>query len=571
MTIRAPTIVPCLRHLAPCWRTLGLLGLLWALTLTPVRPPGAAWWECALALGVLLGARGVLQRGVAPILGGSGESLRLTDTFVTLAALSGCCVSFLLVALEACGRLPSMLRDPRGGPTLLCAAAGTAVAVRHLVTHARRSSTALLDSSASPEPEVSSPGAWALPTVLFAGAALSALTALMWATPLGLLETTATGMAILVAVSPESVRVLRDYRRLALRQVRSMVGHSSVEPDLQAAARVDWVLFERSGVLTTGEHRVAGVHTLQPGVEREDVLHFTALAEYGVNHPIRDAILRSYHSHNRTVARVKTADLVEERGVRANHQGRELLVGNLQLFREAGWDAAKLAILAQNVRLWATRGETVIFAAFGGELVGALSLLDPLREGACATLEELRRLGVEPAVQSGDAPESVTTLLGEVPGLEIHAGLAPGEDRALITKRQQEGRHVAKVTRCARGTPNDAICLDWGAAHPAANVDSDVSEDEDSEDPLPDPARSLHFPVEHLGDLVLFFSMARRVSRGERRARTVLVLYHLLLVPLVAGALLPGLGAATLPAVAAAAGGLLPRLVRSLLPGEPQG
>ena len=204
------------------------------------------------------------------------------------------------------------------------------------------------------------------------------------------------------------------------------------------AAKVSWMLFERSGVLTDGEPRVTAVHTLQPAVEREDVLHFTALAEYGVTHPIRDAILRSYHSQNRTVARVKAADLIEERGVRATHQGRELLVGNLQLFREAGWEPEKLELMAEKVTEWSGEGETVIFAAFGGELVGALCLLDPLRPEAASLLAALGDIGVQAAVHSGDAPESVNALLADGSVRAIPDTIELSVWRALATRAGRE-------------------------------------------------------------------------------------------------------------------------------------
>jgi cation transport ATPase len=516
--------------------SVGPLVLLWAIESSTYRFSNAPLLEGVLTAAVFFFGHRVLIRGFRSLL----IDLRPThDAATALGAAVGFGISFLLSALHAAGKLPGSLADPRGGPLLLFAPAATLLAARAAGRDLARPGLAAL-------PEGTRPNAWtrAAGACTLGAVALALGLAIPWTVVSGnIVEACKVIMALLAALSLDLIPFVRGTIR-SLAGAPTAVGPAIPWSVVERAAGADTVLFERGGVLTAGQPEVDCVHPIEGEWRREDILHLAAVAEYGIQHQIRDAVLRGYKANLRTVPNIKGIRYLPGRGVRASYQGRELCLGNLRLFREAGWPRDTLELLQEKSRQWSPAGETVLFISLGVELVGAISLRDSLRPDGQEAIEGLIAMGLKPAVLSGDTQESLQGLLAALPSLEIHGGVLPEERVPLLKKWRKEGRKVIAVgtnaflATCGRAAD---ICLRWSGADPAGAA---TGREGGEADPVP--------AIRSLLDIPTLISRARHLVARENQALAFAAGYQTLMMVVLTGALHPWLGIAPSPEIAAA-------------------
>lgn len=211
---------------------------------------------------------------------------------------------------------------------------------------------------------------------------------------------------------------------------------------LEAAHRVDTVMFDKTGTLTRGEPVVTD--WLSVDGNGDEALGEIAAAESGSSHPLAQAIVAEAKRRGIEVA-ADTAELVTARaglGLEARIRGRELRIGKPSWFKD---EALLDADWREKVERLAEQGKTVVIAAVEGRLMGVLAIADEEKEGAAAAVGELRALGLEPVMVTGDHRRAARNIADRV-GLErVEAGLLPNDKEALIRAAQEGGSRVAMV------------------------------------------------------------------------------------------------------------------------------
>jgi Cu2+-exporting ATPase len=239
-------------------------------------------------------------------------------------------------------------------------------------------------------------------------------------------------IALSTAVSAKAGILVKD--RLALERMRL----------------VDTVLFDKTGTLTKGAHVVTGVAS--SGVVDEDgALRLAAAVEADSEHPLARAIVAAAAQRG-AVPRAAEFRAITGRGVEATIEGTPYAVGGPALLRER--HLAVPTSLSGAVESWAQRGAAVLYLARDSEVLAAFALEDEIRPEARAAVDELRRLGVDVAMITGDArqvAEAVGRDLGiEEPGQgrdrrRVFAEVLPEDKDQAVGQLQADGRRVAMV------------------------------------------------------------------------------------------------------------------------------
>jgi len=196
---------------------------------------------------------------------------------------------------------------------------------------------------------------------------------------------------------------------------------------LEAAARVRLVAFDKTGTLTTGKPRVRDIVEIAGGT-----LQAAATAEHLSEHPIAVAVVAEARARRIVPEEVSLFRAVPGRGVRARTGGEEILAGSPRFLAEEGIDVSALD----------ARGGTTLAVARAGRLLGAIVVEDSLRESSRGAVQDLRALGVDVAMLTGDSPEAARAIAAEAGIGEFHAELLP--ERKLAWLRAQ-GRGTAMV------------------------------------------------------------------------------------------------------------------------------
>jgi Cd2+/Zn2+-exporting ATPase len=179
---------------------------------------------------------------------------------------------------------------------------------------------------------------------------------------------------------------------------------------LDALARVDRVVFDKTGTVTTGSFTVTAVHAAT-GTSVERLLSVAGSAESRSTHPLARAILHEASRRRLVMAGTDHGSEFREhpgRGVAALVGGQSVVVGNEELMALEGVKVPGLAI--------APIGSTVAHVAVGKTYAGWIAAGDMTRPESPAALAELRGLGVgRLSILTGDArgpAEAVASSLG---------------------------------------------------------------------------------------------------------------------------------------------------------------
>ncbi len=213
---------------------------------------------------------------------------------------------------------------------------------------------------------------------------------------------------------------------------------------LERAHRLDTIVLDKTGTVTTGRPAVAEILTFA-GTER-DLLALAAAAQTGSEHPIARAVLAR-------AADLALPPLEEFRsrpglGLLARVGGRRVAIGNRRLMAEAG--ASIEAVEAGEARAAAleTRGATVVWVATldpAPACIGAFAIEDPIKPTAAAAVRRLHAIGVETVLLSGDHERTVAAVAAALGIRRVFAGVVPAEKAEHVRRLQAEGHRVGMV------------------------------------------------------------------------------------------------------------------------------
>lgn len=202
--------------------------------------------------------------------------------------------------------------------------------------------------------------------------------------------------------------------------------------------RLNMVVFDKTGTITEGKPGVVEVFTVGD-FDRERLLRLASAAESGSEHPLARA-LAGYRGSEK----VKDFRAVRGGGVAAKVDGVSVLVGSARFLEESGVDLAPLEAIS---RSWEGQARTVLRVALDGRAVGAIALSDSVKPHAREAIEQIRRLGAEVYLLTGDNPETASAIGAEI-GLDpshVFASVLPDGKAAKLAELKGKGGRVAMV------------------------------------------------------------------------------------------------------------------------------
>ncbi len=212
---------------------------------------------------------------------------------------------------------------------------------------------------------------------------------------------------------------------------------------LELAHRVDTVVFDKTGTLTAGRPAVTTVVTAAGWTERE-LLDVAASLEAGSEHPLGAAIVARARLDELGFRPVTGFVASPGYGIEGMVDGRSVVAGTARLLMDRGIDAAPLEAAATTV---ATDGRTPVWIAVDGVAAGVVAISDPVKPEARLAVAELRAVGLDVWLVSGDHEATASAVAAQVgiPPERVRAGVLPADKEAAIAALQADGRVVAMV------------------------------------------------------------------------------------------------------------------------------
>ena len=211
---------------------------------------------------------------------------------------------------------------------------------------------------------------------------------------------------------------------------------------LERSKRIDTVVFDKTGTLTMGRMAVTDV-VPAPGVDADVLLRRAAAAEAGSEHPVGRAVVERARADGPAPLLATDFAGVAGHGVRATVDGVTVVVGRRALLADAGF-AIPSDVEAHTARLEA-EGKTAVLVGWSGEARGALAVADTVKPNAGAVVSELRAMGIDCVMITGDNRPTAEAIAAQVGIERLVAEVLPQDKVAEVRRLQAEGRVVAMV------------------------------------------------------------------------------------------------------------------------------
>jgi Cu2+-exporting ATPase len=301
---------------------------------------------------------------------------------------------------------------------------------------------------------------------------------------------------------------------------------------IEAAARVQIVIMDKTGTLTKGEPEVTELYS--HGLPEEEVLALAAAVERDSEHPLAEAIVR--RAEQARVARLSATDFenVPGHGAVAIVGGRRVAVGNARLIARENISLDEVP--AQRDAM-AAEGRTVVLVAVDGGVVALIGISDAPRPTARAAVEALQRQGIDVVMLTGDNRATAERIARELGIREVMAEVLPADKANKIVALQRAGKKVAMV---GDGV-NDAPALAQANLGIAIGAGTDVAIE------TADVVLMRSDPL----DVATAITIGRATLRKMRQNLGWAIGYNAIAIPIAAGVFEPSFGLVLRPEIAA--------------------
>ena len=211
---------------------------------------------------------------------------------------------------------------------------------------------------------------------------------------------------------------------------------------LERSKRINTVVFDKTGTLTKGQMTLTDVVALD-GVDVGELLARAGAVEQGSEHPVGRAVVDGASAYGASVEPAIEFSSVAGHGVRGTVDGIVVHVGRRKLMAEA--ELVLNDVLTTAAERLEAQGKTAIFAGWKGQVRGVLAVADTQKEGAPAAVQELRSMGIEVVMITGDNRRTAEAIASEVGISRVLAEVLPEDKVNEVRRLQSEGRVVAMV------------------------------------------------------------------------------------------------------------------------------
>lgn len=286
---------------------------------------------------------------------------------------------------------------------------------------------------------------------------------------------------------------------------------------LQRFSKIDTMAFDKTGTLTYGKPEVIGVENFNRSFNRDGLLELTALAEQRSEHPLGKAVFSYYLEHGGKPREIQNFELVSGMGVNAKVDDQLIHAGKRDYLTREHVVIPERVL--KSVDEYLQKGATVIYIAMDGQFSGFIALADVLRDTAKTTITELKSIGVNPVLLTGDNEATTNHIASQVDITDVKPNMLPEEKMNVIKEYSDNGKSICMI---GDGI-NDALALKSAYAGIAmGGIGSDIAVE----------AADAVLVSDNIERIPYLFKMAKKVMRRINFNITVAMIWNTVAVAL---------------------------------------
>lgn len=311
---------------------------------------------------------------------------------------------------------------------------------------------------------------------------------------------------------------------------------------LETACKVDTVVLDKTGTITTGKPVVTDVQVLQAGLSEPDFLALAGALEAPSGHPLADAVVDYVAEQRLSLPTVSDFKALLGMGVEGRIAGRMVYGGNLRLLKDSALStdlSTDLSTIVDNVDKLSESGKTPLIFFDDTQVLGIIAVADAIKADSVAAVAEMKAMGLSVVMLTGDNAKTAEAIRAQAGIGRVVAGVLPADKEKEIQRLKAEGHQVAMV---GDGI-NDAPALAAADVGMAIGAGTDVA------------IESADIVLMHSGltDVSAAIRLSRSVIRNIKENLFWAFFYNVIGIPIAAGVLYPALGMRLSPMLGALA------------------
>jgi len=243
---------------------------------------------------------------------------------------------------------------------------------------------------------------------------------------------------------------------------------------IEQMRRVDTALVDKTGTLTLGKPVFKDVVSTS-NIERARILSIAASIDVNSEHPLAQAIVKAADAENLVLAPTEDFNMITGEGVTARINNQLYGIGNEKLLHRLGVHSNYNVKLVEDLQ---GSGQTVMFVMTSEELLGLISVHDPIKESTPDAVMTLHKLGVRIMMLTGDNENTARSVANALGLDEYMAGCLPEDKFKKVKTLQEEGAFVSMAGDGINDSPAIAqanVGIAMGTGTDVAMESSDIT------------------------------------------------------------------------------------------------
>ncbi len=209
---------------------------------------------------------------------------------------------------------------------------------------------------------------------------------------------------------------------------------------LELAHKIDTIIFDKTGTITTGKPKVSSIHT--NSFDEKSFLKLAGSLEQRSEHPVAIAIVSYAMNNGITFETVERFESLTGTGLKGNVNGNEILAGNQMLMNNNSID---LKVFEEIINKLTGTSKTLVFVAINKQPVGLIAVEDEIKNDSNEALAILKSMNLKTVLLTGDNKSTAKYIAESVGFDDYQAEVLPGDKLSVISEYQSKGKIVAMV------------------------------------------------------------------------------------------------------------------------------
>lgn len=212
---------------------------------------------------------------------------------------------------------------------------------------------------------------------------------------------------------------------------------------LELACKVNAIVLDKTGTITEGKPAVNDILWNIQEEKKAEAIKILYTIESMSEHPLAEAVIAHLKINADARVPLKSFESITGKGVRAEYDGKTILVGNQRLMEEFPGKVTKE--LGTRIAAWEKEANTVVCFTIGEELAAIISIADKIKESSANAIADLQRKGLKVYMLTGDNTQTANAVASKVGIRNFKAEMMPQEKADFVKALQNSGKIVAMV------------------------------------------------------------------------------------------------------------------------------